>query len=317
VSLSSRIAGKREFTVLEVDGVPRPAGDLPGHLTGSVRVDDAFIPTHGVTVVAGRGIGVADLAPGRRVAVVDEWFVRHVLGGRDAVGMRFRDVPEREGKGTPGPWYEIVGVVRDLVLRPDRTAEDGVVYRAWTPEGTEALYATVRVRGDPRAFTSRLRLLSAEADPTLRLTDVMAMRDLGEEDRVALRFLSRVLAILGALALLLATAGIHSLMSFTVARRTREIGIRTAVGASPGRVVSGIFSRAFAQLGIGVIAGSIPGFLLFSYGAPEVATGAGAALGVAAFVGVAIFMLTVGLLSSAVPMRRALRIQPTEALRAE
>ena len=126
-----------------------------------------------------------------------------------------------------------------------------------------------------------------------------------------------MLTILGALALLLSTAGIHSLMSFTVARRTREIGIRTAIGASPRLVVSGIFSRAFTQLGIGVIAGSIPGFLLFSYGAPEIATAAGTAMGALAFAGIAAFMITVGLLSSAVPMRRALRIQPTEALRAE
>ena len=143
-----RIAGRREFTVLEVDGVPRPAGELNGHLSGTVRIDDAFIPTHGVTVLAGRGIEPADVAQGRRVAVVDEWFVRHVLGGREAIGMRFRDVPEREAQGTPGPWYEIVGVVRDISLRPDRTAEDGVVYRAWAPEGTEALYVAVRVRGD-------------------------------------------------------------------------------------------------------------------------------------------------------------------------
>ncbi len=111
----------------------------------------------------------------------------------------------------------------------------------------------------------------------------------------------------GAIVLLLSATGIHALMAFTVARRTREIGIRAALGARPRRVMAGIFSRAFLQIGLGVLAGSG----LAAVWGLDSAREAGILL---ATIGV---MLTVGLLSCAVPLRRALRIQPTEALRAE
>ncbi len=107
--------------------------------------------------------------------------------------------------------------------------------------------------------------------------------------------------------LLLSATGIHALMSFTVARRTREIGIRAALGVSRGRIVSGIFSRAFLQIGAGVLAGSGLAALMGLESTREV-------LLLLAANGI---MLAVGLAACAVPVRRALRIEPTEALRAE
>jgi ABC-type antimicrobial peptide transport system permease subunit len=107
--------------------------------------------------------------------------------------------------------------------------------------------------------------------------------------------------------LLLSATGIHSLMSFTVARRTREIGIRTALGASPGRIVAGIFSRAFVQIGLGVLAGSGLAALL----------GLGTMRQVLLLLAADGVMLLVGITACAVPLRRALRIDPTEALRAD
>jgi putative ABC transport system permease protein len=107
--------------------------------------------------------------------------------------------------------------------------------------------------------------------------------------------------------LLLSATGIHALMSLTVARRTREIGIRTALGAPPGRIVAGIFSRAFLQIGAGVLAGS--GLAaLWSLGSMRQALLLLAADGI---------MLIAGLAACALPLRRALGIDPTEALRAE
>jgi len=107
--------------------------------------------------------------------------------------------------------------------------------------------------------------------------------------------------------LLLSATGIHSLMSFTVARRTREIGIRAALGASPGLIVRGIFSRAFLQIGAGVLAGSALAALL----------GLGSMRQVMLLLAADGVMLVVGLTACAVPLKRALRIDPTEALRAE
>jgi ABC-type antimicrobial peptide transport system permease subunit len=106
--------------------------------------------------------------------------------------------------------------------------------------------------------------------------------------------------------LLLSATGIHSLMSFTVARRTREIGIRVALGAGRGRIVAGIFSRAFLQICAGVLAGSAPAALI----------GLGSMRQVMLLLAADGIMLVVGLAACAVPLRRALRIDPTEALKA-
>jgi ABC-type antimicrobial peptide transport system permease subunit len=119
--------------------------------------------------------------------------------------------------------------------------------------------------------------------------------------------LTSVAWLVSAIVLLLAATGIHSLMSFTVARRTREIGIRAALGASPRRIVAGIFSRAFLQVGAGVLAGSALAALL----------GLGSTREVLLLLAADATMLLAGLVACAVPLRRALRIDPTEALRAE
>ena len=119
--------------------------------------------------------------------------------------------------------------------------------------------------------------------------------------------LTSVAWLIGFIVLLLSATGIHALMSFTVARRTREIGIRAALGARPGRIVTGIFSRAFLQIGAGVLAGSGLAALV----------GLGSTRQVMLLLAADGVMLVVGLIACAVPLTRALRIEPTEALRAE
>jgi len=108
--------------------------------------------------------------------------------------------------------------------------------------------------------------------------------------------------------LLLSASGIHGLMSFIVARRTREIGIRLALGAPPRRIVSGIFMRAFLQVALGILAGSIVVALKIDFGSVTQ---------VLMLAGADAIMLTAGLVACTLPLRRALRINPTAALRAE
>ena len=121
----------------------------------------------------------------------------------------------------------------------------------------------------------------------------------------------RVSGVVG-VGLFLSAAGIFSLMSVSVARRTREIGLRVALGASPGRVLAGIFSRALVLIGSGIVAGtSVIAILLFALESEEVSVGFVAQL----LLIPSMTMLTVGLLSCVAPARRALRINPTEALK--
>jgi hypothetical protein len=270
--------------------------------------------------VSGRVFTPAEAELARPVAVVDETFVRIIMGGRDPVGLRVRQ-PQNTERAQAGPWYEIVGVVRDLTRTPNKTAENAVLYVPGPPGAAEgSTTMVVRARGGASAATglaATVGRVGAQADPTMRLYDVRPLSQSHREDGMAFEFFLRVLALVSAVALLLSSAGVYSLLSFTLSRRTREIGIRAALGAAPRRIVTAIFSRAFAQIGLGILAGSVPGFLLVAMGAPEVAQGGGAAVALVATVAVAVFIAGVTALACVVPARRALRIQPTEALRAE
>jgi putative ABC transport system permease protein len=158
---------------------------------------------------------------------------------------------------------------------------------------------------DPEAFAARLRTVAAAVDPTMRLTNIQGLADVGG---AALSWtLTGVGWLISFIVLLLSATGIHSLMSFTVARRTREIGIRVALGAGRGRIVAGIFSRAFLQIGAGMLAGSALAALIGLESMREVVL-------LLAADGI---MLLAGLAACAVPLRRALRIAPTAALKVE
>jgi len=146
-------------------------------------------------------------------------------------------------------------------------------------------------------------------DPTLHLR-VRPLAELYGSLRSASRFVAWGLALVTSSVLLLSAAGIYALMSFTVAQRTREIGIRAALGAGPGRILGDIFARATRQLALGLLAGSLLSGGLFA------ATGLGAGRAAALLLAVAAIMLAVGLLAALGPARRGLRIEPTEALRA-
>jgi putative ABC transport system permease protein len=303
-----------EFVVDMDPSVPLPprGGDDPLWVRSTFVAAD-FFAAFDAPIVSGRGFSAADAEQARPVAVVDETFVRTVLGGRDPVGIRLRQ--KRAPEQPAAPWLEVVGVVRDLASKPGKTTEDAMLYRPAAPAGS--LSVVIRARAAASALPSAVGRIAAEADPTLRLYEVMPLDDVRKADGLAYGFFSRVLAIVSAVAVLLSTAGVYSLMSFTLSRRTREIGIRVALGAAPRRIVAAIFSRAFAQIGLGIMAGSVPGYLLVARGAPELTRGAGTSTGLVATVAIATFIAGVTVLACLLPARRALRIPPTEALRAE
>jgi len=135
------------------------------------------------------------------------------------------------------------------------------------------------------------------------------MDKVGDSDRIALDFFVRLMAGVSIVAMILATAGVYALLSFTVSRRTPEIGIRVALGANPRRVVTATFARAFAQVTIGLILGGIPaGFIVAGLG-PEAAPAIGTCIISTLLVAI------VTALASIAPARRALTIQPTDALK--
>ena len=318
MTYATRLPGTRLLgTRVEIEGdaqIIDGATGEPGSRVRTAHVGVNFADVFGAPVVAGRAFSEADLAPGRHVAVVDGTFVRLVFGGRHVIGRRVREAA-RQGKPA-GPWIEIVGVIRDLTDETNKETSDSVMYRPAQPEAVTPLYVAVHARGNPSTVMSRLNIIAGEVNPNLRLIELATMDRIGENDRIALDFFTRLLAGVSAVALLLATAGVYALMSFTVARRVQEIGIRLALGASPGRIVRSTFSRALAQIGLGLAAGSIPALALIANLGPEVSpvwsTGAAALT----CLGATCFVAGVTALACVMPARRALLIQPTDALKA-
>jgi ABC-type antimicrobial peptide transport system permease subunit len=192
--------------------------------------------------------------------------------------------------------------------------DDAVLYR---PAGAgDPVRLLVRTRGPAVPLSQTVQLAALSAAPDVRLDDVMSVDRLAESEALPVRFFLRASAVIAAVALLLSTAGIYALISFTLARRTREIGIRVALGAAPRRIITNVFSRAFVQIGLGVAAGALPSLVIFREGFDDSAA-LGLVAGVAATLGVCGFVLLVAAIGCVVPLRQALGIEPTQALRAD
>ncbi|HSL68732.1 MAG TPA: ABC transporter permease [Longimicrobiales bacterium] len=306
VTFADRLPVMDQFKYnIEVDTMS--GGPVTGVRTSTaVHVARGFFATFGTSVIAGRDFTPVDYETGR-VLIVNQSFARHVLGGRSPVGQRIRIRSGDDGEGfASDDWYEIVGVVKDFGWQLPLPHEQSAIYHPRLPTAGARVSLAVRVR-DPEAFGPRLRTIAAQVDPTIRLLEVQPLTGVGGSEARINWALTSVAWLVSFIVLLLSATGIHSLMAFTVARRTREIGIRTALGAHPRRLVAGIFSRAFMQIGIGVLAGSGLAALWGLDSTRQIVLLL-AANGV---------MLLVGLSACAVPLRRALRIDPTEALRAE
>jgi len=306
---TTRLPGAdQETSYFDVDGATKPVR--------VAHIGPGFFETFNREVIAGRSFTPGEIESGANVAIVDESFVRHVLGGRAAVGRQVREAKRRESD-EPGPLIEIVGVTADMSISARKTIRDARLYRpiGAVPPGPVNLVihsqAGYRSEGLGQVAAA-LRTAVSTAPPGTRVSDARTMDFGGEGDVIGYVFTA--LGIVGGVALLLSTAGIYALISFTLARRTREIGIRTALGASPRRIVTGILSKAMLQIGLGVAAGILPGVAIVGSVAADSGRN-GLADGITVAVAVAAFVLIVAAAACSVPLRRALRIEPTEALR--
>jgi hypothetical protein len=292
-------------------------------LVSFARIDPSYFSVLKTPILAGRAFNAGDLPADSRVVIVDQGFVDEVLGGRNPVGRRLRFVNINEDETTEvEPWLQIVGVVRDLgmsfAMEQHRAA--GVYLPADLANGP--FHMMVHAPGDPLALGARVREIAAEVDPLLRLTDLQRVDEVASSSLWIVRMWLRVSLLLTAIAVLLSLAGIYAVLSFTVSRRTREIGVRVALGASRRRLVAAIFRRPLTHVVVGVVTG---GFLIafLAYLASQGDGGLGRVEGGASLRNVAMLlayvalMLGVCLLACVVPTRRALSVEPTEALRAE
>ena len=211
---------------------------------------------------AGRSFGPADMAPDARAVIVDQGFVDEVLRGQNPVGRRVRFAlppwADEAAAQAPRPWYEIVGVVPELGMRhPAQAGRAAGVYMPAAPGSDGVVHMVVHARGEPTALAADIRTVAAGVDPTLQLAQFQGLDRVMDDILWFLRLWLRATLVLSAIALLLSLAGIYAVLSFTVARRTREIGVRVALGAPKTRVVLDVFRKPLVQVALGLMAGAL------------------------------------------------------------
>jgi len=254
---------------------------------------------------SGRWFTASDAISGARVAVVNKAFVDRVMGGRNPIGRRLRYVWDPE----PKPWYEIIGVAPDVGIRSGWGPAG--IYQPLVRTSMYPLNLAIHVRGDPKAFAPRLRAIATDVDVTLRLMDLMPLKDVVNAEVSVHAFWVRLTTIVSAMILVLSLVSIYAVMSFAVSRRTREIGVRVALGGSPWRIVRAVFKQPLRQLGLGLLAGTLLVWALQG-GTDNGWPTATQLLTLGAYT---TLMTVVCLIACVVPTRRALAVQPTEALR--
>jgi hypothetical protein len=321
--------GEELAVVVELEGQAPPLqpvnyniveGTKQGHLVRFNRVSANFFDVFDVPMQMGRGLVAADAnTDASHNVVVNQAMADTLFGGANPLGRRIRYVGRsREAAARDvvlNRWYEIVGVAPDFprlqTLDVERVSR---VYHAATPGDLYPVMLAVRVRsGAPSALMNTYREIGAAVDPDLQIRDLATADDAMKREQGLMRQIGLVLILAMLSVVVLSGAGIYALMSFTVARRRREIGIRAALGADPNRVLAGIFARVLGQLGLGALAGFAGAVALESIVEGAMFQGQGVVM----VPSVILFMTVVGLLAAIGPARRGLSIQPTEALREE
>ena len=250
--------------------------------------------------------------------IVNEAFVRGFVqrGIASPLGARLRYASEA-GASAVEPPFEIVGVVRDLGLDPGEQGDEGAyVFHAASAATVSPLIMGVRLRSNPATLVARLPTIAAGVDAGLSIPEAQPLsewiwqRDLGMVVPVV------AAAGISALVLFLSAMGLFSLMSVSVSRRTREIGVRMALGANPRHVLARLVRHAMLLMGSGVAAGGGLVLLAVALGGGPTGRPADDVVSFAAWIAVtSAVMLGAGLLACVEPARRALRINPIDALR--
>ena len=281
------------------------------HFTSTMdTVDDGFFETMGIPILRGRGFLASDTADAPRVAVVNEQFAKHYWPGADALGKHIR----LEGPtGTP---VEIVGVAQSIKYGQGFDKTTDFVYMPLAQHPVAKMILLLRSSGDPLQMVKPVKDVVRKLDPNMPMLETRTYEDLYRYRAVDGPAVAvRLVGSMGVVGLLLAIAGLYGLVAYNVSRRTREIGIRMAIGARPADVLRLVMGKGLVLVGIGTVIGLAMGIaverlmnsMLFNAGGVDITS----------YLIVVPSMALVTALAAYVPARRASRIAPTLALRYE
>jgi putative ABC transport system permease protein len=304
---SSNVPGFEGSLLVTAEGVPgREADDVVANV---LDAGPGLFDAYEATVVAGRALTSADAGTG--AVVVNRAFAGYALNNADVLGRRLPT--GRPVNGGSRAEIEIVGIVDDFPKFPPIPGSlfQPTIYRAAPANGPRSGFLTIRFRTAVTADAiARVRQIAADVDPVTPLRELTLLTEFYNSNRSLWRLISLALAAVTVSVLLLSAGGIYAMMSFTVAQRTREIGIRSALGANPRRILAGIFARVLAQLAIGLAIGSLlSGTLVWTTLEWQEA--------MTVSIAVAVVVVIVGVVAAIGPARRGLGIQVVEALRAD
>jgi predicted permease len=279
-------------------------------------VSPEFFHVLGIPLLRGRGITAADTATSEQVLLVNQTMAAKFWPGQDAIGQRIWFAKPMGSSAEPGPRtiVGIVGDVRDMSLA-EPPAETMYLPFAQAHGNNSTAVFIIHAAQDPRALIPAIRSSVRESAPNLPLGAVQTMEEAMAASLTDERFTTTLLIIFGAMALLIATVGVYGVISYSVAQRTHEIGIRVALGASRGRVLTMILGQGLRLAAAGIVTGLVASYWLtklladFLYGVKPTDA--------VTFVGVSAALLVVALAACWIPARRAMRVDPLTALRYE
>lgn len=307
------------------DGLPAAGnGSIPVQIPGKAYaqpsdyplaregiVTSGYFETFQTRVLAGREFLPSDVATSQPVAIVNSSFARTHFAGQDALGRQFK----RSRPGGKEPWLTIVGVVPDLLMEGignNNASPVGYYIPIAQSDVANGVRIAVRTTADPAAATSLVRAAIASLDQDLALYEVATMRAVIDRQTLFYSIFGTFFMAFGLCALFLASAGLYGVMSFTVTQRTREMGVRSALGANAGALIVLIMRKSVAQLAIGLAVGLGLAFLASGALQPILYHVNPRDAGV--FAAVVATLAAVSLIASLLPARRVTTIDPVVAL---